>query len=631
MRGLGFFPNLRVRSQLFIVYSCLFALVLVVGGEIALASMRASVEESIRGELRHATDLVLAMVRTSAQTAARGHLRSLPEEERETAEHRYGLSPQGELLQELDMAPARDSREFRSAIGVDDLVAAVLAIDIGDSGYAFIVDGGGNAIAHPQLEGELLEVTDAAGFHYVRDMCARKSGEVEYAQADPDTGDQRRVLVSFGYLPELDWIAAVARPEDSIFGPLHEMRRIWNVAAGLSLVLVLTLTFSASERASRSLRGLAGRLELVAAGDLSGGADEQPPGEDEGDAPPWSGSGDEVAALSQALDRIRDRLLSIVASARVIAAGDLSQAATGEGDLVGAFNQILGSLRQIVVQTRDAAGQIDTAVARMSAASSEQTSSAAQQSGSISEVTSTMTELSRTSKEVTDSSERVVEIAAQTQGDAHSGVEAAKATLVAMDAIRETHEQSTKGVVSLADKVQQISEVMDIIDDIADNTKLIAFNAALEAAGAGEAGRRFGVVAQEIRRLADTVVEATEDSRGRIEEIQEATNSMVVASERNSRVFEAGFVATQATADSLQKILDSASNTADSARQISLSTQQERTAMQQILDAMVEVSEGATHFASKVNETNETATSLRGLAAELTELIGKYEVDESPE
>ena len=289
------------------------------------------------------------------------------------------------------------------------------------------------------------------------------------------------------------------------------------------------------------------------------------------------------------------------------------------------------NFRRIVSQVRDASAQINAAVEQMSAASSEQTSSAAQQSGSISEITSTMTELARTSKEVTENSERVVEISTRNQEDARSGVDAAKDTLTAMDAIREAHENSTQGVVSLSERVQQINEVMDVIDDIADRTKMIAFNAALEAAGAGEAGRRFGVVAQEVRRLADTVVEATEDSRTRIVEIQEATNNMVVASERNSRIFEEGFMATQVTADSLQKIMDSASSTADSAKQISLSTQQERTALQQVLDAMMEVSEGAALFASKVSEGDEITSNLRGLAAGLTELIERYGMDEEAE
>ena len=409
-------------------------------------------------------------------------------------------------------------------------------------------------------------------------------------------------------------IAATSGYTEEIHGPLQQVRRIAIVTTLVSLLLVLSLTFLISSFITRPLRGLIQRFE----GDLSAGIDEA-----EGAA-----AADEITVLSRAFRQLQESLLSIIASAQTIASGDLSQSVEERGDLADAFNQMLVNLRQLVSQIRDAGTQINSVVEQMAAASSEQTSSAAQQSGSISEVTSTMTELTRTSREVTDSSERVVEIAAQNQEDARSGVEAAKATLIAMDAIRETHESSTRGIVSLSEKVQQINEVMDIIDEIADNTKLIAFNAALEAAGAGEAGRRFGVVAQEIRRLADTVVEATEDSRSRIVEIQEATNNMVVASERHSRIFADGFTATQTTADSLQKILDSASNTADSARQISLSTQQERTALQQVLDAMMEVSEGATLFASKVGETDRITATLRELAAELTELIGKYRVGE---
>ena len=415
-------------------------------------------------------------------------------------------------------------------------------------------------------------------------------------------------------------IAATSGYTEEIHGPLQQVRRISIATTLASLVLVLFLTFLISSFITRPLRGLIQRFELAAAGELSAGIEDHSAGR----AAPT----DEIGALSRSFRQMQESLLSIIASAQTITSGDLSQSVEERGDLADAFNQMLVNLRQLVSQIRDAGTQINSVVEQMAAASSEQTSSAAQQSGSISEVTSTMTELTRTSREVTDSSERVVEIAAQNQEDARSGVEAAKATLIAMDAIRETHESSTRGIVSLSEKVQQINEVMDIIDEIADNTKLIAFNAALEAAGAGEAGRRFGVVAQEIRRLADTVVEATEDSRSRIVEIQEATNNMVVASERHSRIFADGFTATQTTADSLQKILDSASNTADSARQISLSTQQERTALQQVLDAMMEVSEGATLFASKVGETDRITATLRELAAELTELIGKYRVGE---
>ena len=408
--------------------------------------------------------------------------------------------------------------------------------------------------------------------------------------------------------------------------PLEELRQVVLTTELVTLALVLVLTFLVSARIASPLRGLTRHFAAAAAGDLSAGLDE---GTGDEDARAGREARDEIGALSKAFQRMQRYLLSIAASAKTITEGDLSHPVVERGDLADAFNLMLTNLRQMVVQVGEAATQIDSAVEQMSTASGQQTSSATQQSASISQVTATMTELTRTSTQVTESSERVVEIAAQNQADARSGVEAASAALTAMDAIRDTHQSSTRGVVSLSEKVQQINEVMDIIDDIADNTKLIAFNAALEAAGAGETGRRFGVVAQEIRRLADTVVEATEDSRNRIVEIQEATENMVIAAERNSRAFEEGFQATQATADSLNKILDSASNTATSARHISMSTQQERTALQQVLEAMTEVSESASLSALRATDADRITGDLKGLAAELTELIGKYRVTEA--
>ena len=418
----------------------------------------------------------------------------------------------------------------------------------------------------------------------------------------------------------VEQLGTAAGQAAEVDGALQQVRRVFIGTVLVSLLLVLSLTFLISSFITRPLRRLMQRFELAARGDLSAGMEE--PLE-------WNAAADEVGELTRAFQTLQKSLRSIASSAQTITAGDLSRPVQEKGDLADAFNQMLDNLRHIVSQIRDASLQINSAVEQMSASSSEQTSSAAQQSGSISEITSTMTELARNAGEVTESAERVVEIAVQSHEDARGGMEAARATLTAMDAIRETHETSTQGIVALSAKVQQINEVMDVIDEIADRTKLIAFNAALEAAGAGETGRRFGVVAQEIRRLADTVVEATEDSRGRIVEIQEATNNMVIASERNSRIFTEGFTATRATADSLQKIVDSASNTTDSAKQISLSTQQERTALQQVLDAMLEVSKGAELFASKVGETDRTAADLQELAAMLTELIGRYKVDES--
>lgn len=508
--------------------------------------------------------------------------------------------------------------EFHDMIDMDDLGNTILSFTFGETGYAYVMDSRGNLIIHPQLEGSVYDATDANGRPFIRDICAQKSGSIVCSWKDPDDDEYRERLVIFDYIPAMDWIVAATSYTEEIYRPLQEIRRIFSMAVLVTLVVVVLCTLLISSSLIRPLHKLISKAERVAGGDLSVGEDESLSDE--------LGVGDEISDLAQAFREMQEGLRSLAASAKMIAAGDLSQSVEAGGDLGDAYNQMLTNLRRMVRQIREAGVQIETASARMAASTSEQTSSATQQSASIGEVTSTMVELARSSKEVTDSSEQVAEIASQNQEDARSGVEAAEATLAAMDAIRESHEISTKGIASLSGKVQQISEIMDIIGDIADQTKLIAFNATIEAVGAGEGGRRFGVVAQEIRRLSDTVMEATEDSRLRIVEIQESASNMVVISERNARTCEEGLTTTRVTADSLQKIMDSANNTAGSAQRISLSTQQERTALEQVLEAMMEVHEGAARFVSKVREGETVSADLRQLATELTELIGSYQV-----
>ena len=349
------------------------------------------------------------------------------------------------------------------------------------------------------------------------------------------------------------------------------------------------------------------------------------------DVPISVNSGGEIGDLANAFMTMEKNLGLIAVQAQIIARGDLSQRVEARGDLADAFNQMVGNLSELVRQVREGGMRIDASSAQISAAIQEQTSTAAQQSASIAETTTTMEELARTSREITESSNEVVKTAIETQMDAQSGVEAVKYTVTQIEGVKEANEESIKGIRSLSEKVQQINEVMDIINDITDRTKLIAFNAAIEAAGAGEMGKRFGVVAQEIRRLADTVVEATEDIRKRIEEIHQATNNMVIASENNTKNIEQGLESTRVTSGSLEKNLGSANRTAESAKQISLSTQQQRTASDQVVQSLQEVSDGAKQFATTVKETNSVASDLSELSKELTALIERFKVDGAAE
>ena len=340
-------------------------------------------------------------------------------------------------------------------------------------------------------------------------------------------------------------------------------------------------------------------------------------------------AGGEIGELAQAFRTMLENLRLIATQAQRISGGDLSQGVEQKGDLADAFNQMVGDLSQLVRQVQDAGGRMDDFSAQMSQAITGQTSTASQQSASIGQTATTMEELARSSEEMTVSSNRVVESAQGTQADARNGVEALARILEHMKEIKASTERSLQDTKTLSDKVAQIDTVMNVIYNITDQTKLIAFNASIEAVAAGDAGKRFGVVAQEVRRLADTVVEATDDIRQQIGEIKEATYNLVSTAEENTRTTEEGMESATAATGSLEQIQGSVGTTAEAIDQISRSIEGQKEAAEQIMLSLNEISTGARSFARGVEETNLVATDLHALSQELIQLIGRFKVDDN--
>jgi methyl-accepting chemotaxis protein len=153
---------------------------------------------------------------------------------------------------------------------------------------------------------------------------------------------------------------------------------------------------------------------------------------------------------------------------------------------------------------------------------------------------------------------------------------------------------------------------------------LIAFNAAIEASSAGESGKRFGVVAAEIRRLADSVMEYTEETRSKTVEIGEAINRLVIISEKGSSTIERAKEASLNTVTILDKIVAESKSTFDAAKQISLSTQQQKTASAQVVVSLKEIASGAEQISSSINHISSTTTALTDLSNRLKELMEKF-------
>ncbi|MBE0507326.1 MAG: methyl-accepting chemotaxis protein [Marinospirillum sp.] len=247
-------------------------------------------------------------------------------------------------------------------------------------------------------------------------------------------------------------------------------------------------------------------------------------------------------------------------------------------------------------------------------------------SSSVAEITSTMEELSASSTQIADHSQSVVDVANLTLDSSKKGASAMQQLQLRMSEIHRDNEQSLHEIMELGAKSKQISKVMDLINTLADQTKLIAFNAALEASSAGESGKRFSVVAGEIRRLADSVTDSTREIEDRIQEIQDSISRLVITSEKGSSSIQAGMEVSSVTAEDLNALVRAASQTSSAAQQISMSTKQQKTASSQVVIALRDIANASTHNAQSVRNITDISEEMLCMSEDLSRLVQEFKM-----
>lgn len=245
-------------------------------------------------------------------------------------------------------------------------------------------------------------------------------------------------------------------------------------------------------------------------------------------------------------------------------------------------------------------------------------------SSSVAEITSTMEELSASSTQIADHSQSVVDVANLTLESSKKGAGAMQNLQSRMAEIHSDSENSLHEIVQLGSKSKEISKVMDLINSLADQTKLIAFNAALEASSAGESGKRFSVVASEIRRLADSVTDSTLEIEDRIQEIQDSINRLVITSEKGASSIQLGMQVSSETAEDLNALVQAASKTSSAAQQISISTRQQKTASSQVVIALRDIANASSHNAQSVRNITDISEEMISMSDELNQLVREF-------
>jgi CHASE3 domain sensor protein len=331
-----------------------------------------------------------------------------------------------------------------------------------------------------------------------------------------------------------------------------------------------------------------------------------------------------------ALDESIVSLVDLQATAARQAAADVARSArTATIVLIGlTLLAAIGVVLVAVVLTRAlgrqvgaAVGQVQVSSAELEAAAGQQANGAREEATAMSEITTTISELLVTSRQISDSSQRVASIAEETAGAARSGESTIEGANVSIGVVRRQIDLVVHHMLELGQKSQHIAAVLEIVSEHAEQTNILAINATIEATGAGESGKRFAVVADEIRKLADRVAVSAKEIRDLITDVRSAVNTTVMATETGSKAIDAGSSQFGDVAASFKHIAGLVANTTEAAREIELSTKQQTTAVEQVNVAVADVAQASRAAEASSSRTRQTASQLAYQSKDLLGLV----------
>ena len=528
----------------------------------------------------------------------------------------------------VDLLLTRDASTVQSAI---DQFAAISGVQ-----YVVVYDAGRHLVAHtfaPLVPAGLVEKNVVPG------DAVQQVKDVQYT--DPVTGTESHIIdigvpVLAGQLGTVRVGMDRAIIEAAAAGAGE---RLLFIFAGAAVVAVLAGVVFA-RRISKPVGQVVRIAERVGQGDLS-------------KLVPVT-SRDEIGQLAHTFNDTVVRLRSLVQTeaerdderrkredlqrnitrfldiATEIAQGDLSKRGDVTSDILGsvvdAINVMVDELGALIKDVRQSARQVSGSANDLIVTMDQMTAGAQAQSREAMGVSSAMEELTLSVRQVAENAEASASAARLTLDSAQKGGDAVKVGLVGMQRIRGEVQSISKKIKTLADRSLEISEIVNTIEEISSQTNLLALNAAIEAAGAGEAGLRFAVVAEEVRKLAERSAKAAKDIVVLIKTIQTETQEAVIAMEDGTKEVESGYRTAVQTGESLRDIGDISKKSAELAQDISLATQQQVRGVESVAVAVQSIAGVAVQTEKGVVEARKTMDHVVKLAEELMTSLTRFKL-----
>jgi len=345
----------------------------------------------------------------------------------------------------------------------------------------------------------------------------------------------------------------------------------------------------------------------------------------------------ETVRQKQVADQLNQRnqeaILQLLDELSYLAEGDLSKEATVTEEITGAIadsvNYAIDALRNLVTSINLTSKEVTGAAQTSRATTLQLALSSQEQAGQIAEASHRIDDMAQSMEGVSSEAGNSAEVAKRSVDIAHRGGEVVRNSISGMDTIREQIQETSKRIKRLGESSQEIGAIIELIDDIADQTNILALNAAIQAAMAGEAGRGFAVVADEVQRLAERSTDATKQIGALINTIQADTNEAVTSMERSTANVVSGAQLASDAGDALEEIEKVSNQLYELIQGIANTARHEASTAAEVSGTMNSIREVTTQTTAGTNETANSIGQLAKLAEQLRESVAGFKLPET--
>lgn len=457
------------------------------------------------------------------------------------------------------------------------------ALVAGKTGYVYIVRPTdektiGEFVLHPTLQEKTVAEADlpAAARAAVTDVIKNKNGAFRYVMSGKD-GDEREKIVFAATSSAWGWTVATGSWLDEYLEESHALRNLLIMVSLVAAVILSLLILILVNSRLHGLKLLVQEVSKVSSGDLRAEVRDADPS-----------SRNEVHAIAHA------------------------------------FNEMAGAMRNLVKGVAASSAQVDMAANELQGAARAAMEGSAQASASASGIAASVEELSVSITHVADNANHAAHISEEAKVVTGSGREVVHRTMNELERVADDINESATLIQSLGERSKQISSVVGVIREIAEQTNLLALNAAIEAARAGEQGRGFAVVADEVRKLAERTAMSTQEISTTVSAILEETGSAVQRMQTVSANMSDSVSLAREAGDSLRSIDQKAQETVEVVHGIADSTREQSAASQEIARLVENIAQAAEGSAGRAAQNTDRAQNLQRLAGELQSQLSRF-------